>query len=123
MPTYLFPTVAAIAAGCVSAFMLFWGVLSIFLGGPDARVGSEAIIVGVVSLLIGAISAYAARVLYTAPARLQADPSSRSARIAMHGAPFFALLFIALMWMVGVIVLVYFAIILALVLAIKSVRR
>lgn len=123
MPTYLFPTIAAIAAGCVSAFMLFWGVMSIFIGGPDARVGSEAIMVGVISLLIGAISAYAARVLYSAPTKLLADPASRSARIAMKGAPFFALLFIALLWMVGIILLVYFAIILALVLAIKSIRR
>jgi len=123
MPPFVFSTIASVAAGCVSAFMLLWAVLCIFYGGPEGRVNNEAMVAGIISAVVGIVAAYAAYLLHTAPARAAADPDSLPARIALKGAPFFALLFIGALWMVGLFVVLYFAFILAVVIAFKSLRR
>lgn len=116
-------TIAAVAAGCLSAMLLFWSVFSIALGGPDSRVGHEAILIGIISAIAGLILAYAMRFFYAAPARLTANPASRAARFALYGSPLFALACLVLLWMVGPLLLLYFVFTLMVVLTIQMRKK
>lgn len=113
-------TVAAVTAGCISAFALFWAVLCIFFGGPDGRIGSEAVMIGLFSAAFGIFAAYAARILFTAPNK--PEPRSALHSFALKSSPLLALLFAGLLGMIGKYVLYYSLAILALVLGVKWVR-
>ncbi len=113
----LFSIIAAVAAGCVSAFMFVWAAMSIFYGGPEGRVDSEAMFGGLISLLVGFASAYISRELYTAPARAAANPDAVFARVTLYGSPLVALVFIGMLLVAGHALILYFAAALAVVLA------
>lgn len=115
--------IAAVAAACISVFMFLWAALSIFYGGPEGRVGREAIYGGLISLLVGFASAYIARELYTAPARVAASPDAVFARVTLYGSPLVALVFIGMLLVAGHALVLYFAATLAVVLAIRLIRR
>jgi hypothetical protein len=117
---YLTSTIAAVAAVCISAFSLFWAALCIFFGGPDGRTGHEAIMIGLLFIVLGLITAYAARLLFAAPNK--AEPRPALYNFALKSSPLLALLFTALLGMAGKYVLFYSLLILALVLGVRWVR-
>ena len=120
---FITSTIAAVAACCVSIFMFFWALLCLFYGGPEGVVGSEAIIAGLVSAVISAVSGYATYVFIVAPKRVDLDTATMLHRMALKGSPLFALLFIGMLWMLGAIMLVYFAMIAAVTVAVRLARR
>ncbi|MBI5006807.1 MAG: hypothetical protein HZB95_06735 [Nitrosomonadales bacterium] len=120
---FITSTIAAVAACCVSIFMFFWALLCFFYGGPEGVIGNEAIMAGLVSTVISAVSGYATYVFIVAPKRAELDPPGMLYRVALKGSPLFALLFIGMLWMLGTIVLVYFAMIAAVTVAVRLVRR
>ncbi|MDO8925292.1 MAG: hypothetical protein Q7U94_00095 [Sideroxyarcus sp.] len=120
---FITSTIAAVAACCVSIFMFFWALLCLFYGGPEGVVGSEAITAGLVSAAVSAITGYATYVFIVAPKRVEQHTATLLYRVALKGSPLFALLFIGMLWMLGTIVLVYFAMIAAVTVAVRLTRR
>src|SRR5512142_3033707 len=103
--------IAAVAAACVSAFMLFCAVSYIVFGEPEGRAGNATASAGLLALGVA-----------IAAARAQASPHAALARVALYGSPLFGLAFIGLLWLAGHALLRYFAFILAAVLATRLVR-
>lgn len=114
--------IAAVAAACVSAFMLFCAVSYIVFGEPEGRAGNATASAGLLALGVAIAAAAAAWLLHTAAARAQASPHAALARVALYGSPLFGLAFIGLLWLAGHALLRYFAFILAAVLATRLVR-
>ncbi len=118
---YLTSTIAAVATGCISAFSLLWGAFCIFFGGPDGRVGHEAVLVGLLFVVLGLVTAWAARILFKAPN--MEEPRPAIFNYALKGSPLLALLFVALLGMIGAYVLFYALVVIGVVLGARLSRR
>jgi hypothetical protein len=116
-------TIAAVAACCISIFMFFWALLCLFYGGPEGVINSEAIFAGLLSAVIALVTGYATGVFIVAPKRVELGSATLLHRVALKGSPLFALLFTVMLWMLGAIVLVYFAMIAAVTVAARLARR
>jgi hypothetical protein len=118
---YLTSTIAAVATGCISAFSLFWGALCILFGGPEGRIGHEAVMFGLLFVALGLITAWATRILFIAPNKEEPRPALFN--FALKGSPFLALLFVGLLGMIGKYVLFYSLVVIGVVLGARLTRR
>lgn len=99
---------AGVGAGSLAAFAFLWAFLCIVMGGPEGRVGQEAVIAGIISALLGAVFAWLAHLFYTAPQRVAQPGCPRWRRLAFKVSPLPAVAFSVLLFMVGRFVFLYF---------------
>lgn len=106
---WVMSTVSTTLAGCLSVLALFWAGFCFFFGGPEGRVGSDAMLWGGISIGFSVVLAGAGFLFYISPIRVASGSGQFIHHLANRAGPFLSALLLALLIVFGGVSLLVFA--------------